>query len=288
MTQNLAEKLFGERARAADNFIENYLEKRLLKDAPGLVKLKEAMAYSANSGGKRFRPVLSIMTAEALGVDPKFVLPFGSAVEFIHTYSLIHDDLPCMDNDDMRRGKPTNHKVYGEATALLAGDALLTEAFYLVTQNYVTLGELAAKAAAELSQSAGACGMVGGQSIDMYAKREDLSQDELIRLHNLKTGELIKVAALGAAILCGANQKQQKEIHEYALILGLAFQVKDDILDFNPQKPESGSFASLIGLEETKNYLNALTESSQQSIKSWDSKANPLRELAVYNRDRDK
>lgn len=288
MKSESAEKLFGARSKVADSFIENYLENRLLKDAPGLLKLKESMAYSANSGGKRFRPVLSIMTAEALGVDPKFILPFGAAVEFIHTYSLIHDDLPCMDNDDMRRGKPTNHKVFGEATALLAGDALLTEAFFLVTQRYATLGDLAARAAAELSNSAGACGMVGGQSIDMYAKREELTESELVRLHNLKTGELIKVAALGAAILCGANKSQQKEIDDYALTLGLAFQVKDDILDYNPQKPESGSFTSLIGIDETKIYLNKLTEKAQNYIKGWDKKADPLRELTIYNRDRDK
>ncbi len=279
--------LFTKRAALADKFIGAYFKKRLKGKEPGLVKLKESIEYSVLAGGKRFRPVLAMMTAEALGKPAKFILPYASAVEFIHTYSLIHDDLPCMDNDDFRRGKPTNHKVFGEATALLAGDGLLTESSYIIASSYSN-PKLAVSAIKELASSAGSVGMVGGQSIDMYAKRQDLNLKELEYLHKLKTGELIKVAALGAAILCGANSKKQKEITSYATKLGLAFQVKDDILDYNPEKPEPGSFPSLIGLEETKKYLANLTSACHKAIGGWDNKAQPLRFLVKYNENRDK
>jgi geranylgeranyl diphosphate synthase, type II len=282
------EKIFGPRAAQVDNFISAYFKKRIDDEAPGMLKLKEAIEYSVLAGGKRFRPVLAMLVAEALGKKSSFVLPYASAVEFIHTYSLIHDDLPCMDNDDYRRGKLTNHKVFGEATALLAGDALLTESAYIISSSYAKIPKLAVAAVRELSNSAGAMGMVGGQSIDMYAKRENLSLEELEHLHNLKTGELIKVAALGAAIICGANAKRQKEISSYAAKLGLAFQVKDDILDFNPDKPESGSFPSLIGLEKTTEYLNHLTKGAEKAIKSWGPKAQMLRYLVEYNESRTK
>ncbi len=283
---NFEEKIFGPRAQLVDKFIANYFKKRVRDDAPGMLKLKEAVEYSVLAGGKRFRPVLAMLVAEALGKKNSFILPYASAVEFIHTYSLIHDDLPCMDNDDFRRGKPTNHKVFGEATALLAGDSLLTESSYIIAHFYKKLPRLAVAAIGELSNSAGVVGMVGGQSIDMYAKRENLDLSEIEHLHNLKTGELIKVAALGSAILCGANAKKQKEIGTYAMKLGLAFQVKDDVLDFDPTKPETGSFPSLIGLEKTHEYLRHLTKGAEKAIKSWGPKAQMLRYLVEYNESR--
>lgn len=288
MSSHFEEKIFGVRARVVDKYIATYFKKRIKRREPGILKIKESVEYSVLAGGKRFRPVLAMLTAEALGKNPKFILPYAAAVEFIHTYSLIHDDLPCMDNDDFRRGKPTNHKVFGEATALLAGDALLTESTYIILSAYEKFSKYAVQAAKELSHAAGACGMVGGQSIDMYAKRKDLELKELEYLHTLKTGELIKVAALGSAILCGANTKKQKEISTYALTLGLAFQVKDDLLDYNPQAPEPGSFPSLIGLEKTKEYLHQLTAKCEKAIKTWGPRAQSLRYLVEYNESRSK
>ncbi len=282
------EKIFSPRAVQVDKFIATYFKKRVKDESPGILKLKESVEYSALAGGKRFRPVLAMLVAEALGKKASFVLPYASAVEFIHTYSLIHDDLPCMDNDDFRRGKPTNHKVFGESTALLAGDALLTESAQIIAKFYEKIPKLAVQAIRELSHSAGVVGMVGGQAIDMYAKRENLDLKDLEHLHNLKTGELIKVAALGSAILCGANAKKQKEIGTYALKLGLAFQVKDDVLDHNPSSPETGSFPTLIGLEKTKEYLNRLTKSAEKAIRSWGPKAQMLRYLVEYNESRTK
>ncbi|OQW54638.1 MAG: hypothetical protein A4S09_05640 [Proteobacteria bacterium SG_bin7] len=280
------EKFFGPRAELVDRFIANYFKKRIRDEAPGVLRLKEAVEYSVLAGGKRFRPVLAMLVSEALGKKNSFILPYASAVEFIHTYSLIHDDLPCMDDDDFRRGKPTNHKVFGEATALLAGDSLLTESSYIVANSYKKIPRLAVAAIGELANSAGVVGMVGGQSIDMYAKRESLDLSELEHLHKLKTGELIKVAALGSAILCGANAKKQKEIGTYATKLGMAFQVKDDILDFDPTKPETGSFPSLIGLPKAREYLSHLTRGAERAIKSWGPKAQMLRHLVEYNENR--
>lgn len=255
----------------------------------GLDSLVESVRYSAlQDGGKRFRPVLAMLTAEALGGRPERVLPFAAAVECIHTYSLVHDDLPAMDNDDFRRGQPTNHKKFGEATAILAGDALLTEAFLLVADGFSEEPQLAVRAIAELSKAAGLYGMVGGQAIDMNSKSEAVTLDELKTMHRLKTGALIRVSAVGAAILCGAEAPRLAEISEYADNLGLAFQVADDILDHDPAKPEPGSYPNLLGLEKTRSYLGELTDACLKSLSSWPSSAEPLRAIAQYNQTRTK
>lgn len=255
----------------------------------GLDQLVESIRYSTlQEGGKRFRPVLAMLTAEALGGRPERVLPFAAAVECIHTYSLIHDDLPAMDNDDFRRGMPTNHKKFNEATAILAGDALLTEAFLLVADGFSAEPDLAVRAVTELSKAAGLYGMVGGQAIDMNSKSEAITLDELKRMHRLKTGALIRVSAVGAAILCRAEDARLREISEYADDLGLAFQVADDILDFDPAKPEPGSYPALLGLEQTKTYLGELTDRCLQSLSTWPSSADPLRAIATYNQTRTK
>jgi geranylgeranyl diphosphate synthase type II len=246
--------------------------------------LLQSTRYSLlQPGGKRFRPGLAIMTAEALGHSVERVLPFAAAVECIHTYSLIHDDLPVMDNDDMRRGQPTNHKVYGDATALLAGDALLTEAFRMLATAYAKEPQLAIQAVGELARAAGIYGMVGGQAIDMNSKSEEITVEELESMHRLKTGALIAVAASGAARLCGATPAQQEQITVYAENLGLAFQVADDILDYLPEKPEPGSYPALLGLEKTRAYLEELSKQCEASLQSWSSAAEPLRELAKFN-----
>ena len=193
-----------QRIALVDNYIQEYFSSLDLPLGSAITELKESMYYSAGSGGKRFRPVLSLLVAELFSVPASRVLPFAAAVEFIHTYSLIHDDLPCMDNDDYRRGKPTNHKVYGETTALLAGDALLTEAFLAITKGYKDNGFLASQLCDLLSRAAGVRGMVGGQAIDLKAK--NLTVEELTHLHNLKTGRMIQVAAEGAAVVAAIRR----------------------------------------------------------------------------------
>lgn len=255
----------------------------------GLDRLTESVRYSAlQEGGKRFRPVLSMLTAEALGERPERVLPFAAAAECIHTYSLIHDDLPAMDDDDFRRGQPTNHKKFDEATAILAGDALLTEAFFLVADGFSAEPDLAVRAIMELSRAAGLYGMVGGQAIDMNSKSEAITLDELRRMHRLKTGALIRVSAVGAAILCKADEARLREVSDYADALGLAFQVADDLLDFDPVKPEPGSYPALLGPEKTRSYLAELTDGCLKSLSSWPSSADPLRAIATYNQTRTK
>lgn len=251
---------------------------------PSHRRLVEAIRYSLlQEGGKRFRPVLSLLVAEALGASPEQVLPLGAAVECIHTYSLIHDDLPAMDNDEFRRGQPTNHKQYDEATAILAGDALLTEAFEILASGFKSDPEIAVALVAEVAKAAGFNGMVGGQAIDMNSKKDSVSVNELRTMHQYKTGALIKVAVTGAAIACRANQKQQSELALYAENLGLAFQVADDLLDFDPQKPEPGSYPTLLGLDKAKVLLDELTQSCLNCLAHWPISAEPLREIAQYN-----
>lgn len=252
--------------------------------AEGWQKLNESMRYSLlQEGAKRFRPTLSLLTADALGVDRSAVLPFACAVECVHTYSLIHDDLPSMDNDDFRRGKPTNHKKFDEATAILAGDALLTDAFGIVAEAYVEVPEAAVRSILELSRAAGSQGMVGGQAIDLAAKKTNFDFEDLRLLHLLKTGALIRVASVGAAIVAGASEEQIEDLSDYASSLGLAFQVADDILDYSQERPESGSYCALLGPEKTRELLHELTDEALEAIIDWDNRAEPLRELAQFN-----
>jgi geranylgeranyl diphosphate synthase type II len=224
-----------------------------------------------------------MLTAEALGQPSARVLPFAAAVEFVHTYSLIHDDLPAMDNDDLRRGQPTNHRKFNEATAILAGDSLLTEAFQILGDGYAAEPDLAVAVIRELARAAGLHGMVGGQAIDMGAKKESISLEDLRLMHELKTGALIRVSAVGAAVLCRAGAERLREITLYAENLGLAFQVADDILDYDEKKIEPGSYPALLGLEKTQGFLRELTEKALNALSKWPASAEPLREIARYN-----
>jgi geranylgeranyl diphosphate synthase type II len=282
----MLDALTRERAERLKEFFVHHFEGRpdLL---PNHRKLLESMRYSLlQEGGKRFRPVLAMLTAEALCEPLDRALAFGAAVECVHTYSLIHDDLPAMDNDDFRRGKPTNHKVFGEANAILAGDALLTEAFQIVADSYVTEPQIAIRLVSELAQAAGFHGMVGGQAIDMGSKKDSISLIDLRTMHRLKTGALIRVSSRGAAIACHASETKLAEITVFAENLGLAFQVADDLLDFDPAKPEAGSYPALLGAEKTRVFLNELTDSCLASLSAWSEKAEPLRLIARYNCDR--
>lgn len=274
--------MLAEKFRPELDALEVYL-RSALNPMPhaSLERFWESMFYSLLSDGKRFRPVLSLLTAKAFGKPYETVLPLAAAVELIHTYSLIHDDLPLMDNDDMRRGRPTNHKVYGDAMALLAGDGLLTAAFSLLAQssspNAITAVHL-------LSEAAGPRGMVGGQVLDIETKNPD--QRMLEEIHKRKTGALIQVSVEAAGVLCGATPEQQEALAEFGAGLGFAFQLADDIQDYNPDKPEKINFVSVLGLEETKKKLTKVSEDALESLFIFDDRANALRSMIVMNSER--
>lgn len=260
-------------------FLEHYqqwlsdftLKKRNDPDIPSV--LLESVIYSLNLPGKRFRPFLAFLswkafTEESRRIDE--VLSWCLAVEFIHTYSLIHDDLPCMDNDDFRRGQPSNHKVYGEDIALLAGDALLTEAFRIISEDQQLAESKKIKLIQLLSLKTGAAGMVGGQVLDMKSQL-GLTEEQLKKIHNLKTGYLIQTSAMGGAIIAGASQAQIESISKYSLHLGLAFQIKDDLLDGNDSDQDHKSYLTAFGEEKTKDYLqqtSAMARASLEEIKT--------------------
>lgn len=280
---------FEEKLKDSALLIERYLKSFMLdfeSSKSALKLLAASISYSTLSGGKRFRPVLSLWTAEALGIRKERLIPYGVAVELIHTYSLIHDDLPCMDNDDERRGKPTNHKVFGETVALLAGDCLQPEAFGLIARSYSETPALALRAIMELSRASGIKGMVGGQAIDLKSQVEGISLEDLELMHKMKTGALIRASVIGAAHLCEARPEQTADLIEYSETLGLAFQVADDLLDHNPTDSEKGSYTELVGFKETKVLLQELTEKGLKALVKWNDKAEPLRELLRYNLNR--
>ena len=209
-------------------------------------RLHESMAYSLFAGGKRVRPVLVIAAAEACGASPERVMPTACALEMIHTYSLIHDDLPCMDDDDMRRGRPTNHKVFGETVALLAGDALLTLAFKLIADNAGVPGVpagAAAEVAGIVAEAAGPEGMVGGQAEDCLAEGRTVTLAEVESIHRRKTGALIRASVLAGAVLAGAPGNIRKGVEDYGEKLGLLFQVADDILNIEGDADAMGKAA---------------------------------------------
>lgn len=264
--------------------IRLYFSELQLPRGAAVKELAEAMLYSAGAGGKRFRPVLSLLVADLFGCPRQQVLPFAIAVEFVHTYSLIHDDLPCMDNDDFRRGKPTNHKVFGEASALLAGDALLTEAFLTIAEAYQETPAVAVTLTRILSQAAGLRGMVGGQAIDLKASQ--LSSEELTHLHELKTGRLIQVAAEGAAVIAGATESQRTSVAKFGALLGLAFQIADDILDQDDKDQGPRSFITLLGLEGTQKYLNEISESAFTALQELPERSSILEAMIAFNQQR--
>ncbi|WP_297721606.1 polyprenyl synthetase family protein [Intestinimonas sp.] len=233
----------------------------------------DAMEYSLLAGGKRVRPVLTLEVCRMCGGDPALAMPFACAVEMIHTYSLIHDDLPCMDDDDLRRGKPTNHKIYGEATAVLAGDGLLTAAFEIALREDSPLPpQRVVAAAACLARAAGAHGMVGGQVLDMAAEGRAVSRYDVEQLQRLKTGALLSAAAEMGCIVAGGTREEQEAVRLYAEKLGMAFQIRDDMLDLegneatlgkpigSDQANEKTTFVSLLGMDGCRALVKKLTD----------------------------
>lgn len=263
---------------ATETFLDSYLN---AAGCVGQEQIVDAMRYSALAGGKRLRPALTMEFCRASCGDWKPALPFAAALEMIHTYSLIHDDLPCMDNDDLRRGKPTSHKVYGEAMAVLAGDALLTQAFELVT-NIAYTGSIspavALRAVNDLAKQAGVLGMIGGQVLDLKAEHKNLDYNALIRLQERKTGALMRTAAHMGCILGGATDAQVAAADQYATALGIAFQIQDDILDIEGEEAKLGkpigsdfendksTFPKLLGIPACHEKVLALTEEAVQSV----------------------
>lgn len=277
----MTEFQFQAEAALIEESLKALLSERILPPEQNLQRFWECMNYSLLSGGKRFRPVLALVTARALDKPLEQAMPLALAVELVHTYSLIHDDLPVMDNDDLRRGKPTNHKVYGDAQALLAGDALLTMAFEVLAEsksNYLR------SAVRLLARAAGAIGMVGGQVLDIASQNPD--EALLKEIHERKTGALIRVSVEGAAALLGALPEQIEELALYGDSLGLAFQLADDIQDFNPNNPEKINFASRLGVDETKRRLADASAAALRALANFDEAADGLRQMVAFNQNR--
>ncbi len=290
MTEEVLELLMHRDATVTEEALRQYYT-----EDEDLKILLDAERYSLFAGGKRIRPLLTLEFCKMFGGKEEVALPFACAVEMIHTYSLIHDDLPCMDNDDLRRGKPTNHKVFGESTALLAGDALLTGAFEAAASNTAAGAENAAKAVAYLASCAGRYGMVGGQIMDLEGEGRSMSLDELIKLHSLKTGALISAAAVLGALAANVSFSDpcMQDVITYAENIGLAFQIVDDILDQTGDAEALGknvgvdaehqknTFLSFFSVEEAQFYADRLTNEAIAALRKYpDSDA--LRTLAEW------
>lgn len=244
-------KNFELRSLEYRDYIQQYMKDFYLQfHKEPQVPLFEAMEYSLLAGGKRLRPVFAFEFCRMCGADWKTAVPFAAAVEMIHTYSLIHDDLPSMDNDDLRRGRPTNHKVFGEAMAILAGDALLTDAFAVAATAKVGDLSYLQRGIQTLSKCAGSLGMVGGQVLDIMSEERELTEQEVLDIQSRKTGALINAACVLGVIAAGGSEAQIRAAAKFADLLGLAFQIRDDMLDVIGTQEEMGKG---VGTDETKN-----------------------------------
>ena len=267
---------FDIRNREYREYVEAYLEKwyKRFQNEPQK-PLFEAMEYSLLAGGKRLRPIFAFEFCRLCGAPWQNAAPFAAAIEMIHTYSLIHDDLPCMDNDDFRRGRPTNHKVFGEAMAVLAGDALLTDAF-CVASTAKLQGAAMADAIAVLAECAGSLGMVGGQVLDIMSEERTLSEQEVLDIQTRKTGGLINAACVLGVMAAGGTEEQIAAAGRFAGLLGLAFQIRDDMLDVIGTQEEMGkgvgtdtnknTFVRLYGLEKCEELVNKYTNEAIASL----------------------
>ena len=277
--------------------VDHFLNQILPAENVEPTTLHEAMRYSMFAGGKRIRPILALAAAEAFGEPPKAALTVASSLELIHTYSLIHDDLPAMDDDDYRRGKLTNHKVYGEAMAILAGDALLTLAFELCTRADLLHGLNPAQQIHiiyELAVGSGHLGMVGGQVLDIQAEHKDIDLDALQTIHVHKTGKLIRAAVRMGALTSSADADQLQHLTGYAEDIGLAFQIADDVLNVTGTREQLGknamtdaqrgkkTYPTFYGIEGARRLADRCVERAIGRLAGFDANADPLRELATY------
>lgn len=285
-----------KKQKLVDGFLKAYTD-GLKKQKGCPARLHEAMTYSLMAGGKRIRPIFCIAAYEAVGGRSDEIVPVAGSLELIHTYSLIHDDLPAMDDDDLRRNKPTNHKVFGEATAILAGDALLTDAFSIIA-GVNAPPEMLISVIKELTHACGPEGMVGGQLVDIMLEGKRAGKRNLSYIHKHKTGTFIRGAMRIGAIMANASSGRLNALTKYGEKAGLAFQVIDDILDITGTPEETGkttgsdiaksknTYPSLYGLKKSKEIAKELIKESLLAIKNFDEKAEPLREIAKYMLER--
>ena len=297
LTKSLPEALFTcailTQKRMADLLPEDFSESKIV----------EAMRYSALSDGKKIRPFLLLVCAEMLGTSAISILDAAAAIEFVHVYSLIHDDLPAMDDDDLRRGNPTCHKKFNEATAILAGDALLTYAFEILSEGTTHKDPaIRCELVKILARSAGFRGMVGGQIMDLENHDNKISKEKLANLHRLKTGELFMASCEMGAVLGHATAEERQALRYYAHDIGLAFQIRDDILDHNgitfgkveidethPKKTkDNASIVDVVGLDSAKQQLVMLQKQAVDHLKIFGDKAKILQELAAFIVTREK
>jgi len=276
-----------------DDYLKSYLASKKTNSCFPEKHLYKAMRYSLMAGGKRLRPILAIASYETVGGKSKNILPVAASLELIHTYSLIHDDLPAMDNDDFRRSKPTNHRVFGEAIAILAGDALLTDAFGMVIRTPVR-PQILINVLKELTYACGHQGMVGGQAADIIFEDKKINERELLYIHTHKTGVLIRASVRIGAIIAEAPPDILSSLTKYGEKIGLAYQITDDILDITGTKKELGkstgadalrgknTYPSVFGLEKSKSIAEGLIEESLEALEIFGKCAEPLREIAKY------
>lgn len=283
--------------REKGSLVEEALDRYLPKETDMPATIHKAMRYSMMAGGKRIRPILCIASCEAVGGGAETAMPVACALEMIHTYSLIHDDLPAMDNDDFRRGRPTNHKVFGDAVAILAGDALLTEAFRLMTDPHLkklVSPDVLLDVVNDISWAAGSFGMVGGQVVDMESEGKEIDLPTLEYLHTRKTGALLLASIKSGARLGGGTVGQIEALIKYGECIGLAFQIADDILDIEGSQEEIGkdvgsdlekkkaTYPAIIGMAESKSRAKELMNMAIDALGIFDEKAEPLRKIAKY------
>jgi len=269
------------------NIIDKALDEFIPPEEKSPSIIHKAMRYSVFSGGKRIRPILVLVTAELLGKDTKSIIRTACGIELIHTFSLIHDDLPCMDNDDFRRGKPSNHKLFGEAIALLAGDALLVSGFDLIIKNSEVKEikkQSILKVIKETSFYTGTENMLGGQVEDINLHNENITKEDLDNLYMKKTAALICLSIRAGAILSGANQRQLKALTKYGENTGLAFQIIDDMLDIMQDQRDIGkpTYANICGIKESKCESERLIKEAKDWLKIFGDKAETLKSLADY------
>jgi geranylgeranyl diphosphate synthase type II len=277
--------------------VDETLSRLLLDSAKPETKLHDSMRYSILAGGKRLRPILCIAAGEGVGGTIEQILPVACAIEMIHTYSLIHDDLPSMDDDSLRRGVPTNHSVFGEALAILAGDALLSDAFFIISNECILNGlghALVLDVIRDISKAVGSQGMVDGQALDLALEgRKEVTLELVERMHSLKTGSLIEASVVSGSRIGGANENEISSLRKYARCIGLSFQIIDDVLNVEggaeigkgrgtDARKKKATYPGLLGLEKSKRLALELTEEAVEELRDFDHRAEPLRQIALH------
>ena len=292
---------FKNSLKIKSDYIEELLKKYMPKEDGYQSTIMESMNYSLKSGGKRLRPILTLEACKIVGGNEEDAIPFAMAIEMIHTYSLIHDDLPSLDNDDLRRGKPTNHKVYGEAMAILAGDGLLNYAYEIMLSSSLNKDnpEKYLRAIGEIAKGAGIYGMIGGQVVDVESENTLIPKEKLDYIHLNKTAAIMVGCMRAGAIVGNANEEQLEKVTKYAKNIGLSFQIVDDILDITGDESKLGkhvgsdiennksTYPSLIGLEKSKEVATQLINEARENIKTLNGDYNFLDGLANYIIDRE-